>query len=91
MSEETVLSTHGLARRFGDVLAVDSVDLHVPKGAVYGFLGPNGAGKTTTIRLLLGLLRPDAGDVRLFGTSLSTSRRAALARVGSLVEGPSLY
>jgi ABC-type multidrug transport system ATPase subunit len=63
----------------------------VPRGSVYGFLGPNGAGKTTTIRLLLGLLRPDAGEVWLFGQPLLPNRLALLGRVGALVEAPSLY
>jgi len=83
--------TTGLTRRFGRITAVDSVDLQVPARSVYGFLGPNGAGKTTTIRLLLGLLRPDAGQVRLFGEPLRRGRCALLRRVGALVEAPSLY
>lgn len=91
MTDDRALSTHGLARRFGDVAAVDGLDLAVPRGAVYGFLGPNGAGKTTTIRLLLGLLRPDAGRIEVLGRSLAASRREVLARVGSLVESPALY
>jgi ABC-2 type transport system ATP-binding protein len=83
-----VIETHGLTRRFGSRAAVDRVDLDVPGECVYAFLGPNGAGKTTTIRLLLGLLRPDAGEVRLFGETFS---RDSLGLVGSLVESPSLY
>jgi ABC-2 type transport system ATP-binding protein len=70
---------------------VDQVCLQVPRGSIYGFLGPNGAGKTTTIRLLLGLIRADAGEVRLFGESLRRNRLSLLRRVGSLVETPSLY
>ena len=68
-----------------------ALDLTVPSGAVYGFLGPNGAGKTTTIRLLLGLLQPQAGSIALFGEALTPYRRGALAKVGALVESPSLY
>ncbi|HSJ56588.1 MAG TPA: ABC transporter ATP-binding protein [Anaerolineae bacterium] len=83
--------TAGLTRRFGGITAVDGVDLQVPTRSVYGFLGPNGAGKTTTIRLLLGLLRPDAGEVRLFDAPLGRHRRTLLRRVGALVESPSLY
>ncbi|MEM1056496.1 MAG: ATP-binding cassette domain-containing protein [Bacteroidota bacterium] len=72
--------------------AVQGVDLAVPTGSVYGFLGPNGSGKTTTIRLLLGLVRPDSGHVRLFGTPFTPqSRSGLLARVGALIEEPSLY
>jgi ABC-2 type transport system ATP-binding protein len=85
------IRTDGLARRFGAVVAVDGVDLRVPRGGVYAFLGPNGAGKTTTIRLLLGLIRPDRGAVRLLGEDLWGRRRAVLGRVGALVETPALY
>jgi len=86
-----IIETRGLIRRFGALTAVDRIDLDAPAGCIYGFLGPNGAGKTTTIRLLLGLIRPDAGEVRLFGKPLRGSRRESLARTGSLVEQPSLY
>jgi len=86
-----VAATRGLHRSFGQTLAVRNLTLAVPERAVYGFLGPNGAGKTTTIRLLLGLLRPHSGSVELFGRPIEEDRRAALARVGSLVEAPSLY
>ncbi len=86
-----IIETENLACRFGSVQAVDGINLHVPPGSIYGFLGPNGAGKTTTIRMLLGLLRPTAGETRLFGRSLSEQRIELLQRVGSLVESPSLY
>ena len=89
--QHLAISTSGLTRRFGDLVAVDSLDLHVPRGSVYGFLGPNGAGKTTTIRMLLGLIRPHAGEVRLFGQSLRGGRIGLMKRVGALVESPSLY
>jgi len=86
------LSTSGLSRRFGALTAVAGLDLAVPRGAVYGFLGPNGAGKTTTIRMLLGLIRPDTGEVRLFGVPLHQgTRRDLLRRIGALVEMPSVY
>jgi ABC-2 type transport system ATP-binding protein len=85
------IETSGLTRRFGDLVAVDDLNLRVPCGSVYGFLGPNGAGKTTTIRMLLGLIRPHAGEVRLFGRSLRDHRIALMRRVGALVESPSLY
>jgi len=88
---DLAIATTRLRRSFGDLVAVDDVTLEVPRGAVYGFLGPNGAGKSTTIRLLLGLIRPDGGEVRLFGQPLLTNRIALLRRVGALVEGPSLY
>jgi ABC-2 type transport system ATP-binding protein len=82
------IETHGLTRRYGQIVAVDDLNLAVPRGSVYGFLGPNGAGKTTTIRLLLGLIHADAGQVTLLGRPWT---RAGLAQVGALVETPSLY
>jgi ABC-type multidrug transport system ATPase subunit len=85
------LTTTDLTRRFGRLVAVDRVNLHVERGSVYGFLGPNGAGKTTTIRMLLGLIRPDEGAVCLFGKPLRNGRIALLKRMGALVESPSLY
>jgi ABC-type multidrug transport system ATPase subunit len=88
---QDMIETRGLTRRFGARLAVDDLNLRAPAAGVYGFLGPNGAGKTTAIRMLLGLIRPDAGEVRLFGESLAESRRALMRRVGALVEAPSLY
>ncbi len=92
MNDDTlVLQTTGLLKRYGGTAVVDQVDLEVPRGAIYGFLGPNGAGKTTTIRMLLGLLAPDAGSVRVFGLPLATERARVLSRLGALVETPSLY
>ncbi len=88
---DVLIETHALARRFGRTLAVDKVDLMVPAGSVYGFLGPNGAGKTTTIRMLLGLIRPSAGQVRLFSLPLAGNRLRILQWVSALVETPSLY
>jgi ABC-2 type transport system ATP-binding protein len=72
-------------------VAVSELDLAVPKGCVYAFLGPNGAGKTTTIRILLGLIRPNKGTVKLFGENLNGNRMQVLRQIGSLVESPSLY
>ena len=86
-----MIETRGLVRRFGLQLAVDDLTMLVPEAGVYGFLGPNGAGKTTAIRMLLGLIRPDAGEVRLFGLPLAANRRSLMRRVGALVEAPSLY
>ena len=85
------IETTGLTRRFGTRTAVDGVHLQVPQGSVYGFLGPNGAGKTTTIRLLLGLLQPTCGEVRIHGALLMPRSRHLLREVGALVEAPSLY
>src|SRR5215204_724470 len=88
---EFMIETRGLTRRFGAQLAVDDLNLQAPAAGVYGFLGPNGAGKTTAIRMLLGLIRPDAGEVNLFGAPLAADRQTLMRRVGALVEAPSLY
>ena len=91
MELANVIQTNDLTRRFHKVTAVDHIALQVPQGSIYGFLGPNGAGKTTTIRLLLRLIRPDEGTVRVFGLSFPQQRRAILQKVGAFVELPSLY
>jgi ABC-2 type transport system ATP-binding protein len=82
------VETHGLTKRFRGHAAVDDLDLAVPAGSVFGFLGPNGSGKTTTIRMLLGLLNPTAGEVRLLGAPMPAALPAVLPRVGALIEGP---
>ncbi len=86
---DDAVRTHSLTKRFrtGQV-AVDGIDLVVPRGAVYGFLGPNGSGKTTTIRMLLGLVAPTAGQVHLLGAPMPQAAARVLPRVGALVEGP---
>jgi len=81
----------GLTKRFRRHTAVDSIDLAVPRGAIYGFLGPNGSGKTTTIRMLLGLIRPTAGSHRLLGEPFPQGAARVLPRVGALVEGPAFH
>src|SRR5436305_11080466 len=85
------VQTDGLTKRFGERVAVDGVSLAVPRGTAYGFLGHNGAGKTTLIRMLLGLTRASAGSARLLGLPVPGQRARALARVGAIVEEPSLY
>jgi len=82
--------TSGLTKRFGQRLAVDSVDIDLPAGVVSGFVGPNGAGKTTTIQLLLGLCRPTAGSAEVLGRPISDPA-SYLGRVGALIEAPSFY
>jgi ABC-2 type transport system ATP-binding protein len=84
--------TEGLTKRFGSgQVAVDAIDLAVPKGAVFGFLGPNGSGKTTSIRMLLGLIRPTAGHSELLGHRMPEAAARALPAVGALVEGPAFH
>ncbi|MFT3894044.1 MAG: ABC transporter ATP-binding protein [Anaerolineales bacterium] len=85
------IETNQLTKRFGDVLAVDAINLRVGTGEIYGFLGLNGAGKTTTIRALLGMIRPSTGDVKVLGQALGPDGRGPWARVGHLVETPSAY
>jgi ABC-2 type transport system ATP-binding protein len=89
--DTAVVVTADLSKAFRGTPAIRDVALDVPRGSVYAFLGPNGAGKSTTIRLLLGLLRPDAGAITVFGLPLPSGRREILSRTGSLVETPSLY
>jgi ABC-2 type transport system ATP-binding protein len=81
----------GLVKRYGDLVAVDHVDLTVERGDVFGYLGPNGAGKTTSLRMLLGLIRPTAGEIRLFGRDPLVDGAEALAGVAGFVEGPTFY
>ena len=84
--------TSGLTKRFrGGQLAVDQIDLDVPRDSVYGFLGPNGSGKTTTIRMLLGLAYPTSGTASLLGVPVPDGANRVLDKVGSLVEGPAFY
>jgi ABC-2 type transport system ATP-binding protein len=86
-----VIRTQGLTKRYGDLWAVDAVDLDVRTGDVYGFLGANGSGKTTTLRMLLGLVLPTAGETEVLGMPMPAARRSVLPRVGSLVETPGAY
>ena len=88
---ELALRTRGLTRRFGAQVAVDGIDLVVPRGAIYGFLGPNGSGKTTTIRVLLGLIAADAGEVEVLGQPMPRAAGRILPRVGALIEGPAFH
>jgi ABC-2 type transport system ATP-binding protein len=84
------IEVRGLVKRYGDLVAVDDVDLTVEPGDVYGYLGPNGAGKTTSLRMMLGLIRPTAGTVRLFGRDPQAGVHA-LDRVAGFVEAPRFY
>lgn len=89
---QTVIETKALCKQYGPHTAVDHVELHVPQGCVYGFIGPNGAGKSTTMKMLLGLIHPTAGQVRLLGQELTEKSRLPLLRqTGSLIESPAGY
>jgi ABC-2 type transport system ATP-binding protein len=85
------VETHGLTKRFGDNVAVNGVELLVPRGCAFGYLGPNGAGKTTLIRVLLGLTHADAGTMSLLGHRVPRHRDKALARVGAIVDEPRFH
>jgi ABC-2 type transport system ATP-binding protein len=86
-----ILSTHGLTKQFGAILAVDGLDMDVCRGDIFGFLGPNGAGKTTVIRLALGLIHPTSGHVEVCGHRVPGQLRAALRHVGGFVDDPTFY
>ncbi len=86
-----MIKTEGLTKRFGSLVAVDSVDLEVRPGDVYGFLGANGSGKTTTVRMLLGLVLATSGTIELLGRPMPKAAAQVLGRVGALVEGPGAY
>ena len=88
---EWAVETHGLTKRFGPQVAVDNVELLVPRGTAFGYLGPNGAGKTTLIRTLLGLTHADSGTMALLGVSVPRHRAQALARVGAIVDEPRFH
>src|SRR5688500_7302244 len=85
------LETIDLSHRFANYDVLSGVSMQVPTGSIYGFLGPNGAGKTTTLRLILGLLKTQRGEIRIFGQRFDTNRIAILRNVGSMIESPSLY
>jgi ABC-2 type transport system ATP-binding protein len=87
----SAIEARGLVKRYGHVTAVDDVDLTVRAGDVYGYLGPNGAGKTTSLRMLLGLIRPDAGTAKLFGRDPQREGARALDGVAGFVEAPRFY
>ena len=85
------VETHGLTKRFGENVAVNDVELLVPRGCAFGYLGPNGAGKTTLIRVLLGLTHADTGTMQLLGHAVPRHRDRALARVGAIVDEPRFH
>lgn len=86
-----IVETKNLSKNFKDFKAVDTLNLKVTEGKIYGFLGPNGAGKSTTIRMILGLIKASKGEVKVFGMDINKNREDILKNVGALVESPSYY
>lgn len=86
-----MIETQHLTKKYGNFTAVSGIDLHIPKGKVYGFLGPNGAGKSTTMKMFLGLTRPTSGSFKIDGKRYPESRMEILREVGSLIEAPAFY
>ncbi|MBI3124852.1 MAG: ABC transporter ATP-binding protein [Ignavibacteriales bacterium] len=91
MNSEHVIEVRGLTKRFKSLTAVNNLDLNVYRGDVFGFLGPNGAGKSTTIRMLLSLIKPNNGSIKIFGMPLEKNRNEILRKVGAIVEKPDFY
>ena len=87
----SIIEVRGLTKSFKEITAVDNLTFTVKENGVYGFLGQNGAGKSTTIRMLLSLIRPSAGEIKIFGHDLSTHRKEILQRTGAIIEKPDLY
>lgn len=91
MNGDKIIEVNSLSKNFKDLRAVNSLNLNVFEGDVFGFLGPNGAGKSTTIRMLLSLIKPSEGSIKLFGKSLENNRIEILKRIGAIVEKPDFY
>ncbi|MFA3783359.1 ABC transporter ATP-binding protein [Melioribacteraceae bacterium 4301-Me] len=91
MESEKVIEVAGLTKKFGKVIAVDNLNFSVYKGDVLGFLGPNGAGKSTTIRMMLSLIKPTSGEIKIFGQSIKQNRKNIFRRIGAIVEKPDFY
>ncbi|OGU68108.1 MAG: bacitracin ABC transporter ATP-binding protein [Stygiobacter sp. RIFOXYA12_FULL_38_9] len=91
MNSDHVIEVRGLTKRFKSLTAVNNLDLNVYRGDVFGFLGPNGAGKSTTIRMLLSLIKPNNGSIKIFGMPLEKNRNEILRKVGAIVEKPDFY
>lgn len=91
MTSERIIEVKDLSKQFKELKAVDNLNLNVYRGDVFGFLGPNGAGKSTTIRMLLSLIRPNQGTIKIFGKSLTEHRIDILKNIGAIVEKPDFY
>lgn len=91
MQNEKIIEVIGLTKKYKHLTAVDGLDLNVYRGDVFGFLGPNGAGKSTTIRMLLSLISPTSGEIRIFGDLITENRDKIMRRIGAIVEKPDFY
>lgn len=88
---DDIMRTTGLQKSYKGTVAVNDVNIHIPKGAVYGFVGPNGAGKSTVMKMILNLIHPDAGEVHLFGEKVTDHSYEIFKKVGSIIENPCFY
>lgn len=86
-----IMETVGLRKSYKGNVVVNDVNIHVPKGAIYGFVGPNGAGKSTVMKMILNLIQPEAGEVQLFGEKVTDQSYEVFKRVGSIIENPYFY
>lgn len=91
MTDDKIIEIKNLSKEFSEVKAVNSLNLNVYQGDVFGFLGPNGAGKSTTIRMMMSLINPTEGEIKIFGKSLKKERNSILRRIGAIVEKPDFY
>lgn len=88
---EYIMETHNLVKSYKNKTVVNSVNIHVKKGEIYGFVGPNGAGKSTVMKMLLNLTQPDSGDVYIFGEKIGSTSYECRKRIGSIIEHPYFY
>lgn len=88
---KTIIETKNLVKNYDNIDRVKNIDLDIKKGEIYGFLGPNGAGKSTTMKMLLGLVQPTSGDIKIFGKDLKKNKREILLKTGNIIENPSYY
>jgi len=91
LNPDQIIEVRGLTKKFRNLTAVDNLDLNVYHGDVFGFLGPNGAGKSTTIRMLLSLIKPTSGEMKIFGKSITKDRKEIFSKIGAIVEKPDFY
>jgi len=91
LNPDQIIEVRGLTKKFKNLVAVNNLDLNVYRGDVFGFLGPNGAGKSTTIRMLLSLIKPTSGSIKIFGMTINENRAKIYSKIGAIVEKPDFY